>query len=91
MPAAAMEIAAARGLSPDDINAALKTYVPSGKMDDYYLFSSGGQSGNVVVIGVPSMRLPFHMPKSRLPTSVAFTTTPAIVPLGDSVPIQPAG
>ena len=43
-------IAAARGLTPDDINAALKTYVPSGKMDEYYLFSSGGQSGIIVSV-----------------------------------------
>ena len=34
-----------------------KTYVPVWKMDEYYLFASGGQSGNVDVIGVPSMRL----------------------------------
>ena len=47
----------ARGLSEADVEAALKTYVPSGKMDDYYIFASGGQSGNVDVIGVPSMRL----------------------------------
>ncbi len=57
MPASAMEIAAARGLTPADIRAALMTYIPSGKMDEYYLFSSGGQSGNVVVVGVPSMRI----------------------------------
>jgi nitrous-oxide reductase len=47
----------ARGLSEADVEAALKTYVPSGKMDEYYIFASGGQSGNVDVIGVPSMRL----------------------------------
>ncbi|CAN5733092.1 Sec-dependent nitrous-oxide reductase [soil metagenome] len=47
----------ARGLSEADVEGALKTYVPSGKMDEYYLFGSGGQSGNVDVIGVPSMRL----------------------------------
>jgi len=46
-----------RGLSEADVSAALKTYVPSGKKDDYYLFSSGGQSGQVIVIGVPSMRI----------------------------------
>ena len=56
VPADAMAIAQARGLTPDDINAALKTYVPSGKWDDYYLFTSGGHSGNLIVIGVPSMR-----------------------------------
>ena len=47
----------ARGLSEADVEGALKTYVPSGKMDEYYIFGSGGQSGNVDVIGVPSMRL----------------------------------
>jgi nitrous-oxide reductase len=47
----------ARGLSEADVEAALKTYVPSGKMDEYYIFASGGQSGNVDVIGVPSMRM----------------------------------
>ena len=51
------ELMAARGLSDADVLAALKTYVPSGKHDDFYLFSSGGQSGQVIVIGVPSMRI----------------------------------
>jgi nitrous-oxide reductase len=51
------ELMKARGLSEADVEAALKTYVPSGKMDEYYIFASGGQSGNVDVIGVPSMRL----------------------------------
>ena len=46
----------ARGLSEADVEAALKTYIPTGKMDEYYIFASGGQSGNVNVIGVPSMR-----------------------------------
>jgi nitrous-oxide reductase len=53
----ASEIAAARGLSPDDISAALKTYVPSGSHDEYVMFSSGGHSGQMLVIGIPSMRL----------------------------------
>lgn len=47
----------ARGLTEADVEGALKTYVPSGKMDEYYIFASGGQSGNVNVMGVPSMRL----------------------------------
>jgi nitrous-oxide reductase len=51
------ELMAARGLSEADVTAALKTYVPSGKKDDYYIFSSGGQSGQVIVLGIPSMRL----------------------------------
>lgn len=57
LPASAMEIAAARGLTPDDIAAALKTYTPSGKVDEYLLFMSGGHSGNVIVAGIPSMRI----------------------------------
>jgi nitrous-oxide reductase len=46
-----------RDLSEADVSAALKTYMPTGKKDDYYLFSSGGQSGHVIVIGIPSMRI----------------------------------
>lgn len=47
----------ARGLTEADVTAALKTYTPTGKLDDYLIFASGGQSGNIDVIGVPSMRL----------------------------------
>ncbi|HVW29628.1 MAG TPA: Sec-dependent nitrous-oxide reductase [Polyangiaceae bacterium] len=51
------ELMEARGLKEADVEAALKTYVPTGKRDDYIIFASGGQSGQVLVIGVPSMRL----------------------------------
>lgn len=51
------EVMKARGLSQQDILAAAKTYTPSGKLDEYYVFSSGGQSGQVIVYAVPSMRL----------------------------------
>ncbi len=47
----------ARGLSEQDVTAALKTYTPTGKHDEYYTFASGGHGGNVIVIGVPSMRI----------------------------------
>lgn len=51
------KIANDRKLNVDDLLAAAKTYMPSGRHDDYVLFSSGGQSGQVFAIGVPSMRL----------------------------------
>lgn len=47
----------ARGLTEDDVTAALKTYTPSGKHDTHYLIASGGHSGQVIVVGVPSMRI----------------------------------
>ena len=50
-------IMAARNLTPDDAAAALKTFMPSGRIDDYILFASGGHSGQVFVVGLPSMRL----------------------------------
>ncbi len=50
-------VIAARGLTPDDVYAAVKTYMPTGRKDDYVMFASGGHSGQVFVIGVPSMRL----------------------------------
>jgi nitrous-oxide reductase len=40
----------------DVAEAAVATYVAPGDMDEFYLFSSGGHSGNVYVAGVPSMR-----------------------------------
>jgi len=40
----------------DITDAALKTYVPPGDLDEYYLFYSGGHSGQIFVAGVPSMR-----------------------------------
>lgn len=46
-----------RGLSQMDLLAAAKTYTPSGVKDKYLVFSSGGQSGQVIVYGVPSMRI----------------------------------
>jgi nitrous-oxide reductase len=44
-------------LTSDEARAALKTYVPGGKFDEYFIFASGGHSGQMLVIGVPSMRL----------------------------------
>ena len=46
-----------RGLTQTDLLAAAKTYTPSGGRDKYLVFSSGGQSGQMMVYGVPSMRI----------------------------------
>ena len=46
-----------RGLSQQDLLAASKTYVPTGKRDEFVVFSSGGQSGQIIVYGIPSMRI----------------------------------
>src|SRR5690606_3030134 len=34
-----------------------KTYMPSGRHDEYLMFSSSGHAGQVLVTGLPSMRL----------------------------------
>jgi len=51
------EVMKKRGLSEVDVVRAAKTYNPSGVKDEYIVFSSGGQAGQVIVYGVPSMRL----------------------------------
>ena len=51
------EIIRRRQLTPNDVTAALMTYVPSGKYDDYLMFASDGHGGQVLVFGLPSMRL----------------------------------
>lgn len=61
-------IAKERGLSTADLLAAAKTFTPSGVKDEYIVFASGGHSGQVFVIGVPSMR--------HLRTIAVFTPEP---------------
>lgn len=62
------DIAAERGLTPEDMKHALQQFVPPGSYDDYVMFASGGHSGQVFVIGMPSMRI--------LKVIAAFTPEP---------------
>jgi len=57
------------GARSDIQEAALKSYVAPGDLDEYYLFKSGGHSGQVYVYGVPSMR--------HIATIPVFTPYPA--------------
>jgi len=46
-----------RAMATGDVqDAALATFVKPGDQDEYYLFYSGGHSGQVFIAGVPSMR-----------------------------------
>ncbi len=58
-PAGASDMAVAAG----------KVYVAPGDLDEYYMFASGGHSGNVYVYGIPSMR--------HLSTIPVYTPYPA--------------
>ena len=49
--------------------AAMKIYVAPGDLDEYYMFASGGHSGQVYVYGLPSMR--------HLSTIPVYTPYPA--------------
>ena len=51
------EVMTQRGLTEKDVLAAAKTYTPTGGRDEYIALSSGGQSGQLIVYGVPSMRI----------------------------------
>jgi nitrous-oxide reductase len=57
VPVALQTIIAQRNLTPEQAEAALKTYVPGGGRDEFIMFASGGHSGQVLVIGIPSMRI----------------------------------
>jgi len=46
-----------RGLTENDVIRAAKTYNPTGGRNEFIVFSSGGQSGQILVYGVPSMRI----------------------------------
>ncbi len=47
---------AGRSQLADVREAAQRTFVEPGKLDEFYLFYSGGHSGQIYVAGVPSMR-----------------------------------
>ncbi len=51
------EVMKARNLTQKDLLAAAKTYTPTGGRDEYIALSSGGQSGQLIVYGIPSMRI----------------------------------
>ena len=51
------DIAAQRGLTADEAAGALRRAVPPGKYDEYVLVASGGHSGQIHLVGIPSLRL----------------------------------
>ncbi len=57
------------GVRSDVQEAALKTYIAPGDLDEYYIFKSGGHSGQVYIYGIPSMR--------HIATIPVFTPYPA--------------
>src|SRR6187431_1969259 len=53
-----------------DSSIAAKSFVPPGEKDEFYLFYSGGHSGQVYVAGLPSMR---HI--STIPVFAPYSAT----------------
>lgn len=49
--------AAKRGLTAEEAMGAVDSFVAPGKYDEYVLVASGGHSGQVHLVGVPSLRL----------------------------------
>ncbi len=58
------------GVRSDVQEAAQKVYVAPGDLDEYYVFKSGGHSGQVYVYGIPSMR---HI--STIPVFTPYSAT----------------
>jgi nitrous-oxide reductase len=56
------QLALSRDFSPEEATAALETFVPPGKFDEFVMFTSGGHSGSVYLHGLPSMRLLKEIP-----------------------------
>ena len=87
LPADVLTIANQRGLTPADVRAAMMTYTPSGKMDEYYLFSSGGQSGRCSSSACPrcasSRTSPSSRPSRGRATATARPSTEAVLDGGN--------
>ncbi len=51
------DVKKARGLNDADVISAIKTFMPRGGRDEYFSFVGTGNSGTMVVYGIPSMRI----------------------------------
>ncbi len=51
------DVKKARGLNDADVIAAVKTFMPRGGRDEYFSFVGTGNSGTMIVYGIPSMRI----------------------------------
>jgi nitrous-oxide reductase len=58
-------------------SAAQQVYVAPGKLDDYYAFLSGGQSGSVFVYGLPSCRFIKEIPIFEPRAALGYANNPA--------------
>jgi len=51
------DVKKARGLNDTDVLAAVKTFMPRGGRDEYFSIVGTGNSGTMIVYGMPSMRI----------------------------------
>ena len=51
------DVKKARGLNDGDVLAAVKTFMPRGGRDEYFSIVGTGNSGTMIVYGIPSMRI----------------------------------
>lgn len=58
------------------LSDAERVYVAPGKLDDYYAFLSGGQSGSVFVYGIPSCRLIREIPIFEPRAALGYANNP---------------
>lgn len=59
------DIAAQRGLTADEAAGVLCSAVAPGKYDEYVMVASGGHSGQLHLVGIPSLRLLKTIPVFR--------------------------
>src|SRR6266702_4062097 len=58
-------------------SAAQRVYVAPGKLDDYYAFLSGGQSGSIFVYGIPSCRFLKEIPVFEQRAGLGYANNPS--------------